>query len=515
MVGTNKQTILKILQSEPSEDAPEEDVEQGGDNDFIPPEPPESPPEAREPEEPEEKPSILKSILNLDVLTPIGYNVHRNKRIPFGIEQEVRFRHMWIVGRTGCGKSTLMETMAIADVYAGRGFTFLDPHGEAIEHIIRCCGDRAEDVIWLAPGDTEYPFGLNMLEYRLPGEKQRVCSDVINVLKKQYSYSWGPRLEDILRNSLLLLLDNPGTTMIELNRLLTSEDVREQLLMNCTNDEVSWWFNNVFGSWSEKIQSDSVQPVLNKISQFLTNPVARNIFGQSRSSFNYVQAMQEKKIILCDLSKGSSVGADINNLIGSLTFARIWMGALGRPTGEREAHYLYVDEFQNFSTEDNTVEILSEARKYRLACILANQYKSQIPKAISDAITENVGSLICMRVGPETANSLKANFQPQLTEIDLANQNNWECYIRTMVGRETTAPFSARTFPLEEGDPAVSDVVKQMSREKYCKHFRDVEEEIRSRTGERDGGVPLPPPPSGGGGMMRIDRGENNSDGDD
>jgi hypothetical protein len=465
--------------------------------------------EETQPEPKQEIPDSLVQTLKSRETTPIGYNVYRNHRTPFGLEQIVRLRHMWLVGRTGCGKSTLLENMAISDIYAGRGFTFLDPHGETIDQILHHCKPRADDVIWLSPGDTEYPFGLNMLEYRLPGEKQRVCSDVISVLKKQYSYSWGPRLEDILRNSLLLLLDNPGTTMIELNRVLTNETVRQQMLLNCSNAEVSWWFNNVFGGWSEKIQMDAVQPVLNKISQFLTNPVARNIFGQSKSSMNYVDAMNSKKIILCDLSKGSSVGADINNLIGSLTFARIWMGALSRQSGQREPHYLYVDEFQNFSTEENTMEILSEARKYALGCILANQYKSQIPKGIADAITENVGTLACFRVGPETATSLEMNFKPQLTKVDLSNQNNWECYIRTMVGRETTVPFSCRTFPPEPGDDSIVGIVKQMSREKYCKHHTEVEAEIEGRTGNMGtGGAELPPLPSGDG-MMKIDRGDD------
>jgi len=425
----------------------------------------------------------LLSSLEDKSITPIGFNVYRNKRTPFGISQDVRFRHTWIVGKTGCGKTTLIQNMCISDIYAGRGVTFLDPHGEAIENILEHCGDRENDVIYIAPSNLEYPFALNVLEHYLPGDKHRVCSDLIDVLRKQYSDSWGPRLEDILRNSILLLLDNPGTTIIELNRLLTDNVTRDKLLENCGNREVLWWFTHIFGQWSETKRGDAIQPVLNKISQFLTNPVARRIFGQEKSSFNYAEAMQQRKIILCDLSKGGAVGGDINSLIGSLIFARIWMSALSRPKGEREPHILYVDEFQNFATEKNTVEILSEARKYRLGCVLANQYKSQIPTAIAQAITENVGTLICFRVGPETASSLEINFAPHVQKIDLQNQHNYHCYIRTMVGAELANPFSARTFPPEEGDKEVAERVKEISTEKYCKPYWQIDNEIDERLG--------------------------------
>ena len=381
-------------------------------------------------------------------ITPFAITDYRDIRKQFGIKQKNRRGHMYLIGKTGTGKSTLIQNMAAHDIEAGYGLALIDPHGDLAEEILDLIPDRRiKDVIYFNPADLEYPIAFNPLENVSPEHRYLVASGMISVLKKVWADFWGPRLEHILRHSLLTLLENPGSTLLDLPKLLTDEKFREVMLRRVTHPQVrEFWFAE-FGKYSAWLRSEAISPILNKVGQFLTSIPLRNIVGQRKSSFDFRNVMDEGKVLIVNLAKGR-IGEDNCSLLGALIVTKIQLAALSRadmPEGNRRAFYLYVDEFHNFLTL-SFADILAEARKYGLNLVLAHQYLEQLDEKLRAAVFGNVGTIISFRVGVEDARLLAREFYPTFSESDLANLPNHSIYLKLLIDGAPSQPFSAVTL---------------------------------------------------------------------
>jgi hypothetical protein len=373
----------------------------------------------------------------------------RDIRKRFGIKQKNRRGHMYVLGKTGTGKSTLLLNMAAWDAQAGNGLALIDPHGDLaavlLDHVPR---RRIKDVIYFNPADLEYPIGFNPLKSVPPDQRHLVASGLIAVLKKVWPEFWGPRLEHILRHSILTLLELPGSTLLDLHRLLTDKDFREAILKGVTHPQVrQFWFFE-FEKYSAWLRSEAISPILNKIGQFLVSTPLRSIVGQKKSAFDMRKAMDEGQILVVNLAKGK-IGEDNAMLLGSLLVTEIQLAALSRvdlPENKRRAFYLYVDEAHNFLTL-TFADILSEARKYGLNLILSHQYIEQMDEKMRAAILGNVGTIIAFRVGIEDAKILAREFYPVFGESDLVSLPNYHIYLRLMIEGMPSTAFSATTLP--------------------------------------------------------------------
>ena len=416
-------------------------------------------------------------------VTPIAVTNWRDIRKVFGIKEKNRRGHMYIIGKTGTGKSSLIANMALSDIRAGNGIGLLDPHGDLAEDILnRIPEERIDDVVYFNPADLEYPIGFNPLE-KVPRDKRHlIVSGIISVFRKIWSEFWGPRLEHILRYSLFTLLEYPGSTLLDLPRLLTDPAFRKEVLTHLSQREVlSFWFNE-FDKYSAWLRSEAISPILNKVGQFLVNLPLRNIIGQSKSTFDIGELMNGKKILIANLAKGK-IGEDNTSVLGSLLLTEIWLKMLGRaeaPESERVPFYLYVDEFHSFITL-SFAAILSESRKYGLNMVMANQYLTQLDEKVRDAIFGNVGSIISFRVGAEDAKYLVKEFSP-FTEKDFTNLPNFDIYLRLMIDGVTSQPFSATTLALPAIEASHSPDIINESRQQYGKSRQSVEMNILSRT---------------------------------
>ena len=415
-------------------------------------------------------------------VTPIAVTNWRDIRKMFGIKEKNRRGHMYIIGKTGTGKSSLIANMALSDIRAGNGIGLLDPHGDLSEDILnRIPKERIGDVVYFNPADLDYPVGFNPLE-KVPYEKQHlIVSGIISVFRKIWTEFWGPRLEHILRYSLFTLLEYPGSTLLDLPRLLTDPAFRKEVLTHLQQREIlSFWYNE-FDKYSAWLRSEAISPILNKVGQFLVNLPLRNIIGQSRSTINLKEIMDEKKILIANLSKGK-IGEDNTSLLGSLLLTEIWLTALGRaevPEAQRIPFYLYVDEFHSFITS-SFADILSESRKYHLSLTVSHQHQSQIDQKVRAAIFGNVGSIISFRVGAEDAEYLAREFHP-FKETDFTNLPNYHIYLRLMIDGVTSQPFSATTLSLAAIDvPHGADIINE-SRRQYGRSRESVERIILSR----------------------------------
>ena len=404
----------------------------------------------------------------------------RGQHRHFGIKTDDRRRHMYLLGKTGMGKTTMMEQMALSDIYNGRGLAFVDPHGDIVERILDYIPkNRINDVIYFNPADQNYPIGFNVMESIDPTHKHLVASGLMGVFKKIWPDVWSPRMEYILNNCILALLDYPGSTLLGINRLLVDKDFRKRVVSKIQNPVVKTFWNDEYARYSEKFASEAIAPIQNKVGQFLSSSIIRNILAQIKSAINIREIMDNQKIFIINLSKGR-LGEENMRLLGGMIITKLQLGAMERvdiPEEERKDFYLYVDEFQNFATE-SFANILSEARKYRLSLIMAHQYIEQLDETVAAAVFGNAGTLICFRVGGEDAEFIAKEFEPEFTIEDMVNLGKYNVYLKLMIDGVASTAFSAQTFlPDFPKTGSVAKVIK-VSRERYSEKREVIEEKI-------------------------------------
>lgn len=406
----------------------------------------------------------------------------RNQDRAFGIKTDDRRRHVYAIGKTGMGKTNMLENMAIQDIQNGHGIAFVDPHGDSAEKLIKGIpANRINDVIYFNPADMDFPIAFNVLEKVELAQRHLVVSGLIGVFKKIWADSWGPRLEYILRNAILALLEYPGSTLLGVTRILVDKKYREKVVEKITDPVVKSFWVDEFTKWNDKVLQEVISPIQNKVGQFLSSSLIRNIVGQTTSSFDIRQAMDDRKILILNLSKGR-IGEDNSALLGAMMITKIQLAAMGRvdiPEETRKDFYLYVDEFQNFATE-SFANILSEARKYRLNLILANQYVTQIQEEVRDAIFGNCGTIISFRVGAVDSEFLEKEFSPVFLATDIVNLAKYNVYLKLMIDGIAGDAFSATTLPPIDisGTEGNEQKVIAVSRERYSSKREEVEEKI-------------------------------------
>ena len=432
-------------------------------------------------EPPSKLPVLTGEDVNDDQISAFGVTNFRGINHQFGMLRYDRSRHVYIIGQTGAGKSGLLELFALSDIFHNQGYAIIDPHGDfAINNMKFIPGSRLNDVIYFNPADTAYPLGFNPLEVTNPNQKTNISSEIIGVLKRIFGDSWGPRLEYILRYTILALLDRPEATMLDITRMLTDKEFRKETLTYCRDTVVLQFWNVEFASWNDKFVAEAIAPVLNKVGAFTANPIIRNIIGQPKSTFNIRQIMDEGKILIVNLSKGL-IGEDNAAILGSFLVTKIQLAAMSRSdipdVRDRRPFYLYVDEFQNFAT-DSFATILSEARKYGLNLTVANQYISQMSDTVRDAVFGNVGTMISFRVSADDAPILAKQFEPNFESIDLLQMHNRNFVVNMVIGGEKTPAFSARTLELPPSQADNTPHIIEHSRRMYSRNREDVEKEI-------------------------------------
>jgi len=414
-----------------------------------------------------------------------GLANYRNQNRKFGIKLDDRRRHMYVVGKTGMGKTTLLENMVLNDIYSGHGLGYVDPHGDTAEKILNYIPPhRINDVVYFNPADLDYPIGFNILETIRPDQKHLVASGLMGVFKKIWPDVWSSRMEYILNNTILALLDFPGTTLLGINRLLADADYRRRVVNNTKDPVVKAFWQTEFASYNDKYKQEAVAPIQNKIGQFLSASVIRNIVAQVKSRINIREIMDEKKIFIMNLSKGR-IGEDNSRLLGGMLITKIQLSAMERvdmPESERRDFFLYVDEFQNFATE-SFANILSEARKYRLDLTMAHQYMEQLDETVLAAVIGNVGTIVTFRVGSTDAEILAKEFIPTFTEEDLVNLPKFHIYLKLMIDGVASKPFSALTLaPIAQATGSMEKVVR-VSRERYAVSRDKIEDKIARWSG--------------------------------
>lgn len=369
----------------------------------------------------------------------------------FGIKREDRRYHMYLIGKTGMGKTTLLLNMILNDVYNGEGVGFIDPHGDASEKLLNYIPKwRVKDVIYFNPADTNHPIGLNVLEKVRPESKHIVASHIISSFRRLWSEFWGPRLEYVLRNSILSLLEQPETyTLGDVSKLLTSRIFRQRILAGIKNERLQDFWKLEFPQYFSKYRAaESIAAILNKIGVLNVNPILNGILNQPHNEIGFRKVIDERKIFIANLSKGK-IGEDVSIILGSLILSSFYLASLSRqgvPEDERESFFLVVDEFQNFVPE-NFTSILSEARKYRLCLTLAHQYLGQLDEKLREAIFGNIGTIICLKVGIEDAEVLEKEFYPEFEKGDLIDLDKYRIYLKMIIDGKTSKPFSAQTLP--------------------------------------------------------------------
>ena len=422
----------------------------------------------------------------------IGKSIYRGVERKIAVTEDDRRRHIFIIGATGTGKTELMKNMIMQDINAGRGICFMDPHGDAVEDILKLIPpERAEDVIYFRPSDTERPMGLNLMEANTEDEKHFVASSIINMMYKLFDpYKTGivgPRFEHAVRNAMLTIMSEKGSTFVELMRALTDAKYVQELLPKVTDPIIRRYWTDQIAQTSDFHKSEVLDYITSKFGRFVTNKMIRNIIGQSVSSFSFRDVMDNGKILLINLAKGE-LGEENSNFLGLILVPRILMAAMSRsdtPEEKRRDFYLYVDEFQNFATPDFAV-ILSEARKYRLNLTVANQFIGQIEEEVKNAVFGNVGTKISFRVGVTDANYLQHEFSPTFGEDDLLNVERFHAYVKTIVKNQPQTPFSLDTA-LDMNkinsmkNERTAEIIKEMSRLKHGRDAKLVEAEITRR----------------------------------
>ncbi|MDQ5955544.1 MAG: hypothetical protein QG621_547 [Patescibacteria group bacterium] len=409
----------------------------------------------------------------------------RGKETPFGIKRRDRARHMYVIGKTGMGKSTLLENMAIQDIRNGEAMAFIDPHGSTADRLLEYVPEhRIKDVIYFAPFDMEYPVAFNVMEDVGYDKRHLVVSGLLAAFRKIWVDAWSARMEYILSNTLLALLEYEGSTLLDVNRMLINKAFRKKVVENISDPIVRSFWVEEFANYTDRYTQDATPAIQNKIGQFTSNPLIRNIVGQAKSSFDFRKVMDEKKILIMNLSKGR-VGEVNATLLGSMLVTKIYLAAMSRADVSASTlanlpnFYFYVDEFQNFANQ-SFADILSEARKYKLNLLIAHQYVEQMEEEVRDAVFGNVGTTIAFRVGPFDAEVLETIFQPQFSQTDLVNLGFAQIYLTLMIDGVGSPPFSATTLP--PFDPPPQKHVHQViaaSRTQFGKPRVEVEEAMK------------------------------------
>jgi CxxC-x17-CxxC domain-containing protein len=447
---------------------------------------------------------------------PFAETNFRSARRRFGIKTDDRRRHVYVIGKTGMGKSILLENMALADIYAGHGVAYIDPHGDTADKFLDFIPPhRINDVVYFNPADMAFPVGFNILEIVNENQKHLVASGLMGVFKKIWPDVWSPRMEYILLNCVLALLDTPGSTLLGISRILADKDFRREIVNNVKDPIVKAFWLTEFAKYTDKFASEAIAPVQNKVGQFLSAAIIRNIVAQPKSTINIREIMDSRKIFIVNLSKGL-IGEDSSKLLGGMLITRLQLAAMERVDQlekDRQDFYLYVDEFQNFATE-SFANILSEARKYRLNLITAHQYVEQLDETVAAAVFGNVGTIISFRVGANDAEHLAKEFAPTFAEggEDIINLPKYNIYLKLMIDGVASSPFSATTLPPIAKLTESREKVVAVSRERYAMTRETIEEKVNkwsgftqgslygmgtTKTGQilQPGAMPLPPVP--------------------
>ena len=424
-------------------------------------------------------------------LTYIGLTTFRDKNQLFGIKRKDRRQHVYLLGKSGTGKSVLMFNMVIQNIYNGDGVCVVDPHGELVESVLSAIPpDRLKDVVYFNPADVEHHIGFNVLELIDPKYKHLVASGLMGIFTKIWANAWSARMEYILNNAILALLDTPGTTLLGIPRMLVDKDYRQKIISNLKDPVIKAFWIHEYEAWQDKFRNEAIAPIQNKVGQFLSTSIIRNVVGQSKSTINIFDIMNEGKIFLVNVSKGR-IGEDNSALLGGMIITKIQLAAMERvriAEEQRKDFYLYVDEFQNFVT-DSFASILSEARKYRLNLTVAHQYTAQLvsdkSSSVRDAVFGNVGTMIVFRVGADDAEFLEKEFDPEFTPQDILNLPNYKIYLKLMIDGITSRPFSAKTLPpmAKSGNKEIEQKVIDSSRKLYCRPREVIEKEINDWSG--------------------------------
>lgn len=408
----------------------------------------------------------------------------RGKRVKFGIKAEDRTKHVYVIGKTGMGKSTLLENMAVQDIKNGEGMAFMDPHGSSAEKILEYIPEeRMKDVLYFAPFDMENPVSFNVMEDVGPDKRHLVVSGLMSTFKKIWVDAWSARMEYILSNTLLALLEYPGSTLLGVNRMLSDKDYRNAVVSNVKDPSVKSFWVDEFAKYNERYMQEAGDAIKNKIGQFTANPLIRNIIGQPTSSFDMRQFMDERKILIVNLSKGL-IGETNANLLGSMLITKIYLSAMSRADMQATTlksmpnFYFYVDEFQSFANEA-FANILSEARKYKLNLTIAHQYIEQMEEEVRNAVFGNVGTTIAFRVGPFDAEVLETIFTPEFLATDIVNLGFAQIYLSLMIDGIGSRPFSAVTLPpIEQSKISYKDMVLASSRKQFSRPRAEIEASI-------------------------------------
>jgi CxxC-x17-CxxC domain-containing protein len=451
----------------------------------------------------------------MEEITTIGETTFRGENHKFGIKEDDRRRHVYMIGKTGVGKTTLIDNMVRQDIENGKGVALVDPHGDLAKSLLDAVPpSRVNDVVYLDPADVDYPVAFNVMQAIDPKYKYLVSSGLIGVLQKIWADTWGPRLEYILRNTILAVLDYPDSTMLGVLRMLSDDGYRKKVVAKVTDPVVKAFWYDEFAHYNERFKTEAVAPIQNKVGQFLTSSIIRNIISQPKSTIDMKEIMDTGKILLVNVSKGR-IGEDNSALLGAMIITHIQLAAMDRANIEEEKRrdfYLYVDEFQNFATESFGT-ILSEARKYRLNLTIGHQYITQMEEPVRDAVFGNTGTLVSFRVGATDSEFLEKEFAPTFTETDLVNLDKYNAYIRLMINGIASKGFSMRTIPPTGSTYGLHEKIIKASRERYAQKREIVEDKI-ARWSQADVGENNDERSNdnrgGGGGNDRRDNRHNN-----
>lgn len=449
---------------------------------------------------------------NPEKITYFAETDSRGKRVPFGIKAKDRLKHVYVIGKTGMGKSTLLENMAVQDIQNGEGLAFIDPHGKTAELLLEYVPEeRIKDVIYFAPFDIDHPISFNVMEDVGPDKRHLVVNGLMSAFKKLFGEeSFSDRMQYILQNTILALLEYPNSTMLGINKMLVDKEYRNKVVANVTDPSVKTYWTQEFAGYTERFAAEAIPAIQNKIGQFTANPLVRNIIGQEHSSFDFRKVMDEGKIMIINLSKGR-VGEANANLLGSMLITKIYLAAMSRADrNEAELNilpnfYLHVDEFQSFANE-SFADILSEARKYKLNLTIAHQYIEQMDEEVRAAVFGNVGTMMAFRVGAYDAEILEKEFAPTFTIEDLVNLGSFQVYLKLMIDGVSSQPFSAVTLPpIPKPETSYVKEITENSRKVYASPKLVVEKRIQEWHEESKGAVLPKPAPSERRGPQAMD----------
>jgi protein-arginine kinase activator protein McsA len=428
-------------------------------------------------------------------VTLFAQTTFRNQQRRFGIKLDDRRKHTYIIGKTGMGKTALLENMILSDIYAGHGCAYIDPHGDTAEKLLDFIPSwRINDVVYFNPADLEHPVGFNILETESDEQKHLVGSGLMGVFKKIWPDVWSPRMEYILLNCVLALLDYPGATLLGISRILVDKEYRQRVIEKIKDPIVKTFWVAEFSSWSEKYATEAIAPIQNKVGQFLSASVIRNIVAQVKSTIDARGIMDNRKIFIVNLSKGR-IGEDNMRLLGGMIITKLQLAAMERvdiPEHERKDFFMYIDEFQNFATP-SFADILSEARKYRLSLIVAHQFIEQLDETVRYAIFGNIGTIIIFRVGAPDALFMEKEFFPTFEPEDLVAIQKWHIYLKLMVDGVATDPFSAATLPPIADRTGSAEKIIQITRERYSTPRSEIEQKVLRWSGMESGPPPAEP----------------------